>query len=354
MSEKANALKERYLRLKSEQPNLRIRNCAGQLGVSEAELLATRVGEGVTRLRPDFEGILKRVPELGHVMALTRNDDVVHERKGEYLNGSFGTHASLFVGEDIDLRIFLSAWATAFAVEEDGHGGKLRKSLQFFGKDGLALHKVYLEGKSNAAAYDSIVAEFRDSEQSPEVTVTPAPAPAAELPDSEIDVDGFRQAWRDLKDTHDFFGMLRKYKVTRTQAMRLAPAGNYAFRVGNSALREVFSRVAERGVPIMVFVGNPGIIQIHTGPVRKLVDHGEWFNVLDPDFNLHLREPAIVQSWVVRKPTEDGTVTSLELFNAADELIATIFGKRKPGIPEMAEWREVVAEVESLFDTVTA
>jgi putative hemin transport protein len=104
----------------------------------------------------------------------------------------------------------------------------------------------------------------------------------------------------------------------------------------------------------MVFVGNPGIIQIHTGPVRKLVDHGEWFNVLDPDFNLHLREPAIVQSWVVRKPTEDGTVTSLELFNAADELIATIFGKRKPGIPEMEEWREVVAEVESLFETVNA
>jgi putative hemin transport protein len=37
---------------------------------------------------------------LGKVMALTRNDECVHERKGTYLNGDFSSpHAQLFVGK---------------------------------------------------------------------------------------------------------------------------------------------------------------------------------------------------------------------------------------------------------------
>src|SRR5690625_7353996 len=97
------------------------------------ELLTTQIGEGVTVLESKFSEILQQIEKLGKVMALTRNDECVHERKGVYLNPDFSSpHAQLFVGEDIDMRIFLSQWKYAFAVED----GK-NKSLQFFGKDGL-------------------------------------------------------------------------------------------------------------------------------------------------------------------------------------------------------------------------
>jgi putative hemin transport protein len=92
----------------------------------------------------------------------------------------------------------------------------------------------------------------------------------------------------------------------------------------------------------MVFVGNPGMIQIHTGPVSNLKPMGPWFNVLDEAFNLHLREDHIDSAWVVSKPTEDGIVTSLELFSRDGTLIATLFGKRKPGQPEDLAWRDIV------------
>ena len=52
---------------------------------------------------------------------------------------------------------------------------------------------------------------------------------------------------------------------------------------------------------------------------------------------------AIAEAWVVRKPTTDGTVTALELFDAEGEVIAQLFGKRKPGIPELEDWREIAA-----------
>lgn len=338
------SLKERWNALKIENPSFRIRNAADALKVSEAELLSTLVGETVTCLTPDFQAILGKVEKLGYVMALSRNNDIVHERKGVYLNSSFGKHASLFVGEDIDLRIFLMYWGYAFAVEE-GIENK-RFSLQFFGKNGIAMHKIYLTDQSNFEAYQEIVSEFTSENQLTELQLDFVKKEEIELADSEIDINGFQEGWKNLKDTHAFFGLTNKFKVTRTQALRLAPEGNYTVQVQENALQETFKKVVERKMPIMVFVGNPGIIQIHTGEIEKLVTHEEWFNVLDPTFNLHVKEKSIAQAWIVRKPTVDGFVTSLELFNDKNESIVTIFGKRKPGIPELKEWQEVLQEIE--------
>jgi putative hemin transport protein len=67
--------------------------------------------------------------------------------------------------------------------------------------------------------------------------------------------------------------------------------------------------------------------------------------VLDADFNLHLREDHVASAWVVRKPTSDGLVSSLELFDAAGEPIAMFFGERKPGRPELCAWRELLEGV---------
>ncbi|GEN65619.1 MULTISPECIES: hemin-degrading factor [Chryseobacterium] len=341
MSTIVNDLKEKWEALKAENPHVRIRNAAAQLGVSEAELLATGVGEGVTVLKPEFPGILTEAGQLGKVMALTRNDECVHERKGTYLNGDFSSpHAQLFVGEDIDLRIFLNHWKFAFAVVEGD-----KKSLQFFGKDGLALHKIYLTKDSNDSAFEAIVEKFKAEDQN-QAFVFEAVAPKqAEKADAEIDVDGFKKAWTELKDTHDFFMMTRKFGVSRTQALRLAPEG-FTKKIDNAKVVNVLEDASEKNTPIMAFVGNRGIIQIHTGNVKKTLWHQQWFNVMDPDFNLHLDVTKIAEAWIVKKPTEDGEVTAIEVFNADGDFIVQFFGKRKPGIPELQEWKDLVAELE--------
>ncbi len=341
MSTLVHDLKEKWEALKAENPHLRIRNAAAELGVSEAELLATNVGEGVTVLKPEFKDILTEAEQLGKVMALTRNDECVHERKGTYLNGDFSSpHAQLFVGEDIDLRIFLNHWKFAFAVVEGD-----KKSLQFFGKDGLALHKIYLTKDSNEAAFDAIMEKFRADEQHSIIECEAVAPKADEKPDSEIDVEGFRKAWTDLKDTHDFFMMTRKFGVSRTQALRLAPEG-FTQKIDSSKVVNVLEDASEKQLPIMIFVGNRGIIQIHTGTVKKTLWHQQWFNVMDPDFNLHLDVTKIAEAWIVKKPTEDGEVTAIEVFNKEGDFIVQFFGKRKPGIPELQEWKNLVADLE--------
>lgn len=343
MNTTIDTLKEKWEALKTEQPQMRIRNAADALGISEGELISTQVGDYVTVLKPDFAGILTEVESLGKVMALTRNDECVHERKGVYLNPDFSSpHAQLFVGEDIDLRIFGTHWKYAFAVVEGE-----KKSIQFFGKDGMAIHKIYLTKDSNEAAFDTLVEKFKAEEQNPGMQTEAIAPKAEEKPDSEIDVEGFQTAWKELKDTHDFFMMMRKFGVSRTQALRLAPDTTFAKKIDNEKVVTMLEQASARDLPIMVFVGNRGNIQIHTGNVKKVMWHGPWINVMDPNFNLHLDTTRIAETWVVRKPTEDGMVTAIEVFNKEGEIIVQFFGKRKPGIPELETWRNLVAELEA-------
>ena len=337
--EKIADLKSQWETFKTENPKVRIRDAAQQLNTTEAELLATAINDTVTRLTDNFPDILKGVESLGHVMALTRNDHCVHERKGVYQNLSFMGAMGLAVNPDIDLRLFMSQWKSAFAVNEQG-----RKSLQFFGKDGAAVHKIYLTEQSNVAEYDALVGAFRTDNQSAALDIAPGPDTAPEKADSEIDVAGFQEFWLNLKDTHAFHGMLRQFGVSRKQGLRLAPAG-HAVEITVDSLKAIMTEASETNMEIMIFVGNAGCIQIHTGLIQKLLETGPWFNVLDPEFNLHLRMDGIASVWLVKKPTEDGVVTSIEVFDADGDIIIQLFGKRKPGIPENEQWRMIANEL---------
>ncbi|WBL25888.1 hemin-degrading factor [Zunongwangia sp. HGR-M22] len=340
------SLKQQWETLKEEQPQLRIRNAAQALNVSEAELLATKIDNGVTRLANKPKEILQEIESLGKVMALTRNESCVHERKGTYLNPSISkSPVGLFVGEDIDLRIFFMHWAFAFAVTEMARG-KERLSLQFFAEDGMAIHKIYLTPKSDVAAYYALVEKYKAEVQSAELKTKVFSEEKNYKSDDEVALADFQRSWETLNDTHHFFGLLKKHNISRNQALRLAPSAYYADTIDKEKIVSMLENVAKQEVPIMVFVGNRGNIQIHTGEIKKTLWHQQWFNIMDPDFNLHLNMEQIKNCWVVRKPTDDGIVTSIECFDENEELIVQFFGKRKPGIPEIKEWQEVVAQLQ--------
>ena len=329
-----------------KKPKLRIRNAAAHLGVSEATLLSTGVGSTVTCLEVasragGWGDLLCDIEALGDVMALTRNDNAVHEKHGVYRSPEISGPIGLVLDKEIDLRVFLQSWSLGFAVRHRVNEAVWRRSLQFFDHYGQAVHKIFMTNESDNAAYDALVARYLSSDQTPLIpsSIPCRPKPAPETPDDEIDVEAFQRSWRDLKDTHEFFGVLRKFGLSRTQALRLAPEG-WAREVDAVSLRETLQRVSAAELPVMVFVGSPGVIQIHSGPVRKLAVMGPWFNILDPRFNLHLREEGVASSWVVRKPTVDGVVTSLELFEAQGGTVAMFFGDRKPGFAENKTWRE--------------
>ncbi|MCY1348775.1 hemin-degrading factor [Pseudomonas jinjuensis] len=325
--------------LRAEQPHLRARDAALRLEVSEAELVASRLGVDAVRLRPEWSALLPALGELGPIMALTRNEHCVHERKGPYrdVTVSAGGQIGLVVSPDIDLRLFLAGWSSVFAIAEEGERGTQR-SIQIFDAQGTAVHKVFLTNRSQEEAWAPLVERFRAEEQSADLDLRPAEPKKAARPDEQIDAASLKEGWAALKDTHHFFALLKKHEVERTQALRLA-GREWAEPLDAAELPRLFEAAGEKQLPIMVFVGNQHCIQIHTGTVSNLKWMNDWFNVLDPEFNLHLKTPAVRELWRVRKPSSDGVITSWEAFDEDGELIMQVFGARKPGIPERDDWR---------------
>lgn len=341
-------------RLQSERP-ARHRDIAAWLQLSEGELIAAHCGTfaeeesplSARRLREDWPVLITALEPLGELMALTRNESCVHEKVGVYRQAGHQGQVGLVLGGEIDLRVFYTQWAHGFAVAERLADGAWQRSLQFFDAAGQALHKIFLRPASDLGAYEALVAKYLAPDQHPGLEPGEVGIDPAAMPDDAIDQAGLREAWASMRDTHEFFGLLKRFGVTRTQALRLADP-RYVQPLPTGSAQDLLSRAAQLAVPIMCFVGNPGMIQIHSGPVKRVAVMGPWLNVLDAGFNLHLREDHIASAWLVRKPTTDGLVCSLELFDAQQCLIAQFFGERKPGQAERCDWRELL---ESLADT---
>jgi len=309
---------------RAENPKTRARDLTESLGMTEAALVAAQVdGLLVLRIDPTLDRLFPAIQTLGEVMALTRNASCVHERTGTYEDYHSGTHASMVLGAEIDLRMFPKHWAHGFALL-DGP----RPSVQIFDTAGDAVHKVFLTDASDRAAFETLVRDLRLPDQGDTITLTPrAHVEAAKLRADKA--EELRREWGEMTDTHQFLRMVSKLKMNRLGAYRVAGAP-WAFALRPDAVTQVLHQAAADTIPLMIFVGNQGCIQIHGGPVARVAPMGSWINVLDPRFNLHLRADHIAEVWHVIKPIRDGMAHSIEAFDAQGALIVQIFGKRDP------------------------
>lgn len=329
-----------------QKTSIRPRDMAARIGVSEASLIAATAGPSgrrvARRLRDDMLNMVKALPSLGQVLALTRNQAAVHEKVGTYggLEGD-GQVAGVY-GDQIDLRLFLKNWRFGFAFEEPiPDSDRPKRSLQFFDGRGHAVHKVHLRPESDHDAFEALVADMGTEVWDDDLDVEPM---LARRPSPVVDVSGLRFAWRELKNVHDFHLLLRRFKTERLDALRCV-GPEFAYETERTAHRGLMEKSAADGLSIMVFVNNPGCTQIHTGPIHELKGMGAWWNILDPGFNLHLKEDEIGSACVVKKPTERGQITSYEIFDRDDRLALTLFGRREKGQPENPAWRELAESI---------
>ena len=344
----AVTLRERFAALRRE--GKRHRDAAAALGVSEGEAIAAHAGLHAEALQarplqgPWIE-LLQALELCGPLLALTRNESTVHEKTGIYQKLSSNGHVGLALGEEIDLRLFFSQWHAGFAVTEAAAnaGNPPSLSLQFFDAHGEAVHKIFVREASDRDAFVSVADQYADPALA--YVFRPREPKEAPKPDAQIDAGALGEAWGAMKDTHEFFSLLRKFDVERQQSFRLMQ-GRFTEPLQRGAVGALLQEAAVDGTPIMVFVGSPGCIQIHSGPVKRIepmtTPAAQWINVLDPGFNLHLREDLIANVYAVQKPTDDGVVTSVEAFDREGGLMAMFFGARKPGVPEREDWRALV------------
>lgn len=330
----------RWLALKEENPGKYARDIAAMMHISEAELAWARVGRDAWRLQGAIRDVLTALETAGDVKCICRNEYAVHEQVGRFTNQHLSGHAGLVLNpRALDLRLFLNQWASVFHLSETSAHGE-RQSIQFFDHQGDALLKVYTTDATDMAAWGDILTRFIHADN-PSLELK-----AAEVPVTCGDIDGktLDGEWRAMTDVHQFFTLLKRHNLSRQQAFRLV-GDDLACQVDNDAVARLLAHAHQDANEIMIFVGNRGCVQIFTGAIEKVMPMKGWLNIFNSAFTLHLREDTLVESWVTRKPTADGHVTSLELFAADGTQIAQLYGQRTEGEPEQTQWR---AQIEAL------
>jgi putative hemin transport protein len=327
------------------RPGVFASDVAAELGISEAELIASRVDRGAIRLSPRWHELLGALTTLGPVKAVTQNAHAVIKKEGVYPQFRSLQMYSIFLGEEIDLRINLGHWAFAFAYE--ALGSPINSSIQFYSRDGVAVHKLFLKQGSSAKQFYSLVAQFQDDDQSDSQEVAPQRPMLASR--REVEKELFLAAWSELQDIDDFLRLLGQYQVTRLEAMQLAE-GRFTRKVSTRSPRSLLANLSRAGIPVMVFVKSRGCLQIHKGPLKNVIDEKGWLSVIDPGVEINLREAGVAHAWVVEKPTSEGRVYSFELFDAGGGDIASLLGVRREGKRQDEAWQEILSTLPGAGD----
>ncbi|MGP5502997.1 ChuX/HutX family heme-like substrate-binding protein [Psychrobacter faecalis] len=350
LTKKNTALWQQYQALKEKIPMLFPTEGATALGVSEFELmLASPYSQYIGN---QCKAVLKQFETFGDMESIVRNKLAVHEKMAPYHNLKLGEKMGIALNVGgLDLRFFMWQWQHMLAVTDTSRADKPSYSIQFYNAQGAAIDKVYLRELSdeNIANWQALIAAQQQTVNTETLTLE-VQAPLSEWRYKALNEEAreqLQQGWQAMTDVHQFHTLLKNLDIDRASSYHQAP-DQMTQQLDISAVEAVFTHARDAKCPIMIFVGNSGLVQIQTGTVQTLKRMGDWFNILDKDhndFTLHLKDKALAQVWCVKRPTKDGIVTCIEGFDGHGVSIFSVFGQRLEGIPELAEWQQIVATV---------
>lgn len=97
---------QRYQATKARSTAKYARDIAAEMGISEAELTAARVGHDAVRLHDDVRAIIAALESVGETKCICRNEYAVHEQVGEFTHQHLSGHAGLVLNpQALDLRL---------------------------------------------------------------------------------------------------------------------------------------------------------------------------------------------------------------------------------------------------------
>ena len=349
-TQKNTALWQDYQEKKAQSPMLFPTEGAAALGVSEFELmLASPYSQ---YMGGHCQEVLKQFENFGQVESIVRNALAVHEKTAPYNNLKLGDKMGLALNVGgLDLRFFMWRWQHMLAVTDLSRADKPSYSIQFYDEQGSAIDKVYLRELTteNIERWQGMIQEQIDNLNSDELTLTPS-TPLSQWKYKALTHDKcaeLQQGWRDMSDVHQFHRLLQRLEIDRASSYYQAPE-EMTQQLNIDAVEATFEQARDAKCPIMILVGNSGMVQIQPGTVQTIKRMGDWLNILDKghkDFTLHLKDKALAKVWCVKRPTKDGIVTCIEGFDSHGTSVISIFGQRIEGTPELDVWQKIVAKI---------
>ena len=256
--QKINQTKQKWNSLKSSKQNsmLRIRDAANILGVSEAELLSTNIGDSASYLKiHDFKQFINVIKNFSSLMILSRNDIAVHEiiSSGEEL--VYNEESSTISSQYFSIKLKSDFFSHVFS-EKLVSGKRQIRSFQFFDENGQATLKIYQKSHQNDL-YNKIVSDYK----------------------SEYNYE-FQKRQLETKIKSDFIDdYFDQFSSTIPKKIS-----------SKTLFRRILENFSSKSLTLEVKVFSERVIQTYYGKIKKVVDFKGWFNILDSSFNLHVQD----------------------------------------------------------------
>lgn len=303
----------------SEKPEMRSRDLAELLGISEAEYLCAWLGAGTRCISCQPEEVFPKLPAVGTLMALTRNACAVHETIGVFDRFSTYRTTAECHGDGIKTHLTSKNWVYGFSVEKL-HDDRRLCSFQFFDGYGSAVHKIHTRPTSDLSVWDRI----------------------AEGLSLNADPDEIRSQLA----THKASKPTRMMSVSNFEILSEGCKSNLEFRrVSNECIEQMLNAASASGLPLVCKVNSTGCLQMYEGPVTKIVTMGPWVNVMDDGFHMHLRKDHLLGTYVVSRTNGTEIRTSLEAYDPSGARVI-YFANQDDGTAENENfWQKIITEL---------
>ncbi|MBQ0754028.1 MAG: hypothetical protein KBT87_09400 [Gammaproteobacteria bacterium] len=293
-------------------------------------LCAANLGDKVLRLQDEPAAILKGLHRCGTVVLSTGNAVAAATQSAQFSNLCVGSGGHGYLSQSGSLlTLQLREWRTVFAVVAPlGHIPA--RSFLFFDRGGHLIQRVTVTGAG--FAFEDLVCAMLHHEQ--HSLPLPDWSASAFSKDSQegaiegnikidVDVNALEQDWANACDDDCFDRMLVKHGINRLNAMRHV-RDSYALAVQPDSVLSLLGMAAEQGVPVSYSVPNSGSLQTLIGTANALHYQrgGVLINVADSA--LSLKPSAIASAWRVRRRSERGIDTAIELYDCGGNQVLQI------------------------------
>ena len=231
------SLKERLADYRKTNPKAYLRSVASELGSNEASLIVFEEECAFLDLSKGLLSLLNEVKALGQLTAITRNDFAVSEFTSEI--AAIEDRGKVIIVHMSNAKIEISATQIVLGllvIKES------RNSVQLYDKYGDSAVKFFIK-------------------------------------DDQANITALSRA----EHSHNSF-----------EDRAVIP-----FEIGSEIKKQVglvralIERHADLEKEIRIVVANHAVVQSFTGEIHKVVDARGWFNILDTDYNLHLKDEEI-------------------------------------------------------------
>ncbi|RKQ96273.1 putative hemin transport protein [Kushneria sinocarnis] len=322
----ATAVFEAFEEARLRAPHLDSRQLAELLGVSEGEIQAARLGQGVRALALTACDLAMMLPRLGPLLAVTHARHATLRSHIAHCRIDVGErHAYLAHGDTLAMEMLLSGWYwVCLSHEQAAPDQEVTPCLQIFNRFGQAIHRLYAL-EPDHPAWRALT--FRTTLKSPAFTrgieVLASPVPQC-LP-------ALLAQWRGLRTERAFHRMLSRHRLRRIDANR-AVEGHFSQRIDINRFIMAMAAACHNRRATRVSLARDGGLHRHCARFDYLAPGPDHRLQLEGDtLTLSLDSLALDEAWLVTRPDEQGLRTLLEAFDERGRLIAALEASRSQG-----------------------